>query len=309
MSSNCPRAHSRKFHLWGATRLLPCCELLPGSSVKEMMSDEAEFTVGPENQMELCGEPETPSSSKEKLSMDLLSMKQEEEGESSVWPSSVSTEDDVTVTHDVHEEKMENGQLSPDGFLSKSAAPELMNTAGDSIPPDQVDSLSDDFTGLRKDDPMHDPGSHALTGGTKNCNVSVDDRKVSVASALETGPSTSQITPALAQGINADIKHQLMKEVRKFGRKYERIFILLEGVQGPLAVRKQFIEFTIKEAARFKRRVLIQYLEKRHYKVHLRLPQALTFVLACDDRKSSGGLVLLFFRSTKRENNSGEAAM
>lgn len=157
---------------------------------------------------------------------------------------------------------MENGQISPDGFLSKSAAPELMNMAGDSIPPNQVDCLSDDFTSLRKDDLMHNPGSNAVIGGTKNCSVSVDDRKVSVTSALETGPNTSQITPAMAQGINADIKHQLMKEVRKFGRKYERIFILLEGVQGPLAVRKQFIEFTIKEAARFKRRVLIQYLEK-----------------------------------------------
>ena len=113
---------------------------------------------------------------------------------------------------------MENGQISPDGFLSKSAAPELMNMAGDSIPPDQVDSLSDDFTSLRKDGLMHNPGSNALIGGTKNCNVSVEDRKVSVTSALETGPNTLQITPAMAQGINADIKHQLMKEVRKFGR-------------------------------------------------------------------------------------------
>ncbi|XP_022409947.1 integrator complex subunit 6-like isoform X8 [Delphinapterus leucas] len=232
---------------------------------KGMMIDEAdEFVTGPQNKVKRPGEPSSPLSSKRRRN--------------------------VTVTHDVHE-KMENGQISPDGFLSKSAAPELMNMAGDSIPPDQVDSLSDDFTSLRKDDLMHSPGSNAVIGGTKNCSVSADDRKVSVASALETGPNTSQITPAMAQGINADIKHQLMKEVRKFGRKYERIFILLEGVQGPLAVRKQFIEFTIKEAARFKRRVLIQYLEKRHYKVHLRLPRPLTFVLACDDRKSSGGLV------------------
>ncbi|XP_022409944.1 integrator complex subunit 6-like isoform X5 [Delphinapterus leucas] len=203
---------------------------------KGMMIDEAdEFVTGPQNKVKRPGEPSSPLSSKRRRN--------------------------VTVTHDVHE-KMENGQISPDGFLSKSAAPELMNMAGDSIPPDQVDSLSDDFTSLRKDDLMHSPGSNAVIGGTKNCSVSADDRKVSVASALETGPNTSQITPAMAQGINADIKHQLMKEVRKFGRKYERIFILLEGVQGPLAVRKQFIEFTIKEAARFKRRVLIQYLEK-----------------------------------------------
>ncbi|XP_059766773.1 integrator complex subunit 6-like isoform X3 [Balaenoptera ricei] len=277
---------------------------------KGMMIDEAdEFVTGPQNKVKRPGEASSPLSSKRRRSMSLLLRKPQtpptvtnhvggKGPPSASWfpsypnlikPTLVHT--DVTVTHDAHEEKMENGQISPDGFLSKSAAPELMNMAGDSIPSDQVDSLSDDFTSLRKDGLMHNPGSNALIGGTKNCNVSVEDRKVSVTSALETGPNTLQITPAMAQGINADIKHQLMKEVRKFGRKYERIFILLEGVQGPLAVRKQFVEFTIKEAARFKRRVLIQYLEKRHYKVHLRLPQPLTFVLACDDRKSSGGLV------------------
>ncbi|XP_036695959.1 integrator complex subunit 6-like isoform X4 [Balaenoptera musculus] len=277
---------------------------------KGMMIDEAdEFVTGPQNKVKRPGEPSSPLSSKRRRSMSLLLRKPQtpptvtnhvggKGPPSASWfpsypnlikPTLVHT--DVTVTRDAHEEKMENGQISPDGFLSKSAAPELMNMAGDSIPPDQVDSLSDDFTSLRKHGLMHNPGSNALIGGTKNCNVSVEDRKVSVTSALETGPNTLQITPAMAQGINADIKHQLMKEVRKFGRKYERIFILLEGVQGPLAVRKQFVEFTIKEAARFKRRVLIQYLEKRHYKVHLRLPQPLTFVLACDDRKSSGGLV------------------
>ncbi|XP_036126463.1 integrator complex subunit 6-like isoform X25 [Molossus molossus] len=214
---------------------------------KGMMIDEAdEFVTGPQNKVKRPGEPNSPLSSKRRRN--------------------------ATVTHDVHEEKMENGQIPPDGFLSKSAAPEFMNMTGDGIPSNQLDSLSDDFTSLRKDDLINKPGSNALVGRIKNCSVSADDQKVSV-SSFETVPNTLQITPAMAQGINADIKHQLMKEVRKFGRKYERIFILLEGVQGPLAVKKQFVEFTIKEAARFKRRVLIQYLEKRHYKVRLRLPQ------------------------------------
>ncbi|XP_074180409.1 integrator complex subunit 6-like isoform X5 [Rhinolophus sinicus] len=204
---------------------------------KGMMIDEAdEFVTGPQNKVKRPGEPNSPLSSKRRRN--------------------------ATVTHDVHEEKMENGQIPPNGLLSKSAAPELMNMAGDGIPHNQLDSLSDDFTSLRKDGLIHKPGSNALIGGTKNCSVSADDRKISVASALGTVPNTLQITPAMAQGINADIKHQLMKEVRKFGRKYERIFILLEEVQGPFAVKKQFVEFTIKEAARFKRRVLIQYLEK-----------------------------------------------
>uniref|UniRef100_A0A8C9PI92 INTS6/SAGE1/DDX26B/CT45 C-terminal domain-containing protein n=3 Tax=Marmotini TaxID=337730 RepID=A0A8C9PI92_SPEDA len=44
--------------------------------------------------------------------------------------------------------------------------------------------------------------------------------------------------------------------------EYEKIFKLLEEVRGPVEVKKQFVEFTIKEAARFKRRDLIKHLEK-----------------------------------------------
>ncbi|XP_044090212.1 integrator complex subunit 6-like isoform X6 [Neovison vison] len=204
---------------------------------KGMMIDEAdEFVAGPQNKVKRPGEASSPLSSKRRRN--------------------------VTVIPEVHEEKMENGQLTPDGFLSKPAPPELMNTAGDGIPHNQLDSLSDDFASLRKDGLIHKPGTNAILGGSKSGSVSVEDRKVSGTSALGTVANALQITPAMAQGINADIKHQLMKEVRKFGRKYERIFILLEEVQGPLAVKKQFVEFTIKEATRFKRRVLIQYLEK-----------------------------------------------
>ncbi|XP_024783116.1 integrator complex subunit 6-like isoform X2 [Pan paniscus] len=258
---------------------------------KGMMIDEAdEFVAGPQNKVKRPGEPNSPVSSKRRRSMSLLLRKPQtpptvtnhvggKGPPSASWfpsypnlikPTLVHT--DATVIHDGHEEKTENGQITPDGFLSKSAPSELINMTGDLMPPNQVDSLSDDFTSLSKDGLIQKPGSKAFVGGAKNCSLSVDDQKDPVASTLGAMPNTLQITPAMAQGINADIKHQLMKEVRKFGRKYERIFILLEEVQGPLEMKKQFVEFTIKEAARFKRRVLIQYLEKRHYKVHLRLP-------------------------------------
>lgn len=125
---------------------------------------------------------------------------------------------DATVIHDIHEEKMENGQSAADGFLLKSAPAEFMNVAEDGLISNQLDSLSDDFTGLRKDGFIHKPSNNLLIGGDKSCSLSVDDRKIAMASALETVPNSMQITPAMAQGINADIKHQLMKEVRKFGR-------------------------------------------------------------------------------------------
>ncbi|XP_073885904.1 integrator complex subunit 6-like isoform X12 [Macaca fascicularis] len=248
---------------------------------KGMMIDEAdEFVAGPQNKVKRPGEPSSPMSSKRRRSMSLLLRKPQtpptvtnhvggKGPPSASWfpsypnlikPTLVHT--DATVIHDGHEEKMENGQITPDGFLSKSAPSELINMTGDLMPPNQLDSLSDDFTSLSRDELIQKPGINAFVGGAKNCSLSVDDQKDPVASTLGTMPNTLQITPAMAQGINADIKHQLMKEVRKFGRKYERIFILLEEVQGPLEMKKQFVEFTIKEAARFKRRVLIQYLEK-----------------------------------------------
>ncbi|XP_041493251.1 integrator complex subunit 6-like isoform X2 [Microtus oregoni] len=248
---------------------------------KGMMIDEAdEFVVGPQNKVKRPGEPNSPMSSKRRRSMPLLLKKPQTPplvinhlgGKgllSASWFPSCPTflkptlvHPDAAVIHDLHEEKMENGQSAAHGFLLKSAPAEFMNVAEDGLISNQLDSLSDDFTGLRKDGLIHKPSNSLLLGGDKSCGLSVDDRKIAMASALETVPNSMQITPAMAQGINADIKHQLMKEVRKFGRKYERIFILLEEVQGPLETKKQFVEFTIKEAARFKRRVLIQYLEK-----------------------------------------------
>eukprot|EP00075_Anas_platyrhynchos_P019401 XP_027308654.1 integrator complex subunit 6-like [Anas platyrhynchos] len=45
-------------------------------------------------------------------------------------------------------------------------------------------------------------------------------------------------------------------------KDHEKIFSLLEEVQGPMEIQKYFIEFAIKEGARFKNRVLIQRLER-----------------------------------------------
>ncbi|XP_010640755.1 integrator complex subunit 6-like isoform X2 [Fukomys damarensis] len=247
---------------------------------KGMMIDEAdEFVAGPQNKLKRPGEP-SPGSSKRRRSTSLLLRKPQtppavtnhvdEKGPlSASWTPSYPNllkptlvHSDATVVHDVQEEKMENGQTPSDGLLSKSAPAQRMNVAGDGLPSNQLDSLSDDCSSLRKDGLIHKAGNNVLVGGAQSCNLPVDNQNVIVPSTSETVPNKLQITPAMARGINADIKHQLMKEVRKFGRKYERIFTLLEEVQGPPEIQKQFVEFTIKEAARFKRRVLIQYLEK-----------------------------------------------
>ncbi|XP_059202666.1 integrator complex subunit 6 [Centropristis striata] len=62
-------------------------------------------------------------------------------------------------------------------------------------------------------------------------------------------------------GSQAELRSQVIKEVRKPGRNYEAILGLLQQVKGPVNVQKYFIQHAIKEAVRFKKRVLIQQLE------------------------------------------------
>ncbi|XP_017720884.1 PREDICTED: sarcoma antigen 1-like isoform X2 [Rhinopithecus bieti] len=155
-----------------------------------------------------------------------------------------------TVIHDIQEEEMENGQIPPNGLLSNSDSPELINMTGHRMPPDALGSFSYDFTSLSKDELIYKPDINEFAVGTKNYSVSAGDPPVTAMSSVETVSNTPQISPAMAKKINDDIKYQLMKEVRRFGQNYERIFILLGEVQGSMKVKRQFVEFTIKEAAR-----------------------------------------------------------
>lgn len=68
--------------------------------------------------------------------------------------------------------------------------------------------------------------------------------------------------------VNTELKAQIMKEIRKPGRKYENIFSLLKHVQGSLQIRLLFLQNVIKEASRFKKRVLIEQLEGFLEEIH-----------------------------------------
>ncbi|XP_029917996.1 integrator complex subunit 6 [Myripristis murdjan] len=72
-------------------------------------------------------------------------------------------------------------------------------------------------------------------------------------------PETIFIPPL--DGSQAELRTRVIKEVRKPGRNYEAIFRLLQEVKGSVNVQRYFIHHAIKEAARFKKRVLIQQLE------------------------------------------------
>ncbi|XP_077387614.1 integrator complex subunit 6 isoform X2 [Festucalex cinctus] len=62
-------------------------------------------------------------------------------------------------------------------------------------------------------------------------------------------------------GSQAELRTRVIKEVRKPGRNFEAILGLLQQVKGPLNVQRYFLQHAIKEATRFKKRMLIQQLE------------------------------------------------
>ncbi|XP_054977085.1 integrator complex subunit 6-like [Sorex araneus] len=151
--------------------------------------------------------------------------------------------------------------------------------ASDSHPPETAEYAEPDLMYMKRDESPHKGVDAPIKEGTMedelnetpSCGVPEKD-EVERSSAIESVPDATAhssvevlldkaISPALAQKINDDIKFQLMKEVRKLGRRYDAIFTLLEDVRGPLSVKKQFVELTIKEAARFKRQFLIKQLE------------------------------------------------
>ncbi|OCT95975.1 hypothetical protein XELAEV_18013667mg [Xenopus laevis] len=72
---------------------------------------------------------------------------------------------------------------------------------------------------------------------------------------------------------NIELKAQILKEIRKPGRKYGIIFTLLKDVQGDLQTRLLFLQNVIKEAARFKKRNLIEQLEGFLEEIHRRASQ------------------------------------
>ncbi|KAK2084021.1 hypothetical protein P7K49_039257 [Saguinus oedipus] len=119
----------------------------------------------------------------------------------------------ATVINDIKEEELEYGQTPPDGFLSDSAPPELINMTGDRMPPNPLDSFSYDFISLSKDELLYKINSNEFVVGTQNNSVSAGDSPVTAMSSMETVPNTPQISPDMAKKFNDDIKYQLMKEV------------------------------------------------------------------------------------------------
>lgn len=242
---------------------------------KGMMIDEAdEFVAGPQNKKRgNTGDPNSGAALKRRRSMSPLLRRpqtppiitnhvlgkgptgtQGQQGIVKPIPLHKGTEGNSVVSTESNGEQVPVGEAG-DGW------PEGVDGVEGLAPPEE-----------REEEESPDVGEERM--GLENC---VDERPPDHLPNCEdlSPPSQEEVmegdecdTPAQGtilmiplEGSNAELRTRVMKEVRKPGRNYEAIFRLLEEVKGPASVQRYFIHHAIKEAARFKKRVLIQQLE------------------------------------------------
>ncbi|XP_048461129.1 integrator complex subunit 6-like isoform X2 [Rhincodon typus] len=260
---------------------------------KGMMIDEAdEFVAGPQNKVKRPGECNTPGSLKRRRSMSPLLRRPQtppiinhtggKGPPSSPSPGAQPQPNivkHITVHKDMNsiplvdasgEKKMDEWQplekLAEDvPVTSPTEGPASMSSpAMENLLPSDLQAVSE-LNHMAEDVLDHKLGTDTVMRDSVESPSETDDE---TDVAVESNPGLSlaisdrlQVHPVM-EGNNAELRIKVMKEIRKPGRNYDRLFRLLEDIQGPLEIRRNFIQNTIKEAARFKRRVLIQQLER-----------------------------------------------
>ncbi|XP_075692046.1 integrator complex subunit 6-like isoform X2 [Rhinoderma darwinii] len=240
---------------------------------KGMMIDEAdEFVAGPQNKIKRPGESNTPASLKRRRSMSPLLLRRPQTPpiitnhvggkgppvtpgspalHNLIKPIPIHKDGNNTLTTEGNGERTDNGQAvekQMDG-LSPLIVPAALGD--EDMLPNNFDSVTNELNCLNEDNLDHKPINNTLIKAPLEIYVPLEDSLMTreCTSGLMV-PNSLEEMQSIINGANADIKIKVMKEVRKPGRNYEKIFALLEEVQGPSEVQKTFIEFTIKEAAR-----------------------------------------------------------
>ncbi|XP_075055170.1 integrator complex subunit 6 isoform X2 [Mixophyes fleayi] len=130
---------------------------------------------------------------------------------------------------------------------------------------ESADSTEDDDTGF---------GSNNSDLFIDNPNESGDLGNCFGSDAVAFSHKMRRLRPCRSyEEVNTELRTRILKEIRKPGRKYEMIFALLKDVQGNLQTRLVFLQNIIKEAARFKKRMLIEQLEGFLEEIHKRSNQ------------------------------------
>ncbi|XP_053871121.1 integrator complex subunit 6 isoform X3 [Malaclemys terrapin pileata] len=258
---------------------------------KGMMIDEAdEFVSGPQNKHKRPGEPNMQGIPKRRRCMSPLLrgrpqtppvMNNHVGGKGPPTPVT-QAQPDLVKPIPIHKTSETNNEIAADDVIENHVADPLSSdvfpNAMDSdfsVSPSPFNSLDGPTTH------SEDLGHEHL--GINNLNIDEfmknEESGGKERSTQENLPASSPnkgkkvIHSRSAREVNIELKAQIMKEIRKPGRKYERIFFLLKHVQGSLQTRLIFLQNVIKEASRFKKRMLIEQLEGFLEEIHRRSNQ------------------------------------
>lgn len=257
---------------------------------KGMMIDEAdEFVAGPQNKHKRPGEPNMQGIPKRRRCMSpLLRGRQQNPvvnnhigGKGPPAPAT-QAQPDLTKPLPLHKIPEASNDSTVDDVVENHVADQLSSD----VTPNAVDT---EFATSSPAGLLERPTNHTEALGHDHLGTN----DLAVGGFLENHeeprnkaqcPEESTPASSLSKGkklvhcrsheeVNTELKAQIMKEIRKPGRKYERIFTLLKHVQGSLQTRLIFLQNVIKEASRFKKRMLIEQLENFLDEIHRRANQ------------------------------------
>ncbi|KFZ61111.1 Integrator complex subunit 6, partial [Podiceps cristatus] len=258
---------------------------------KGMMIDEAdEFVSGPQNKHKRPGEPNMQGIPKRRRCMSPLLRGRLQTppvvnnhigGKGPPTPIA-QAQPDLVKPIPIHKTSETNNEATMDDVVENHITDPLSSDVFPNTVDSEFSMSSSPFNSLDR------PGAHTEDVGHEHLgnNLSVDgflenheesdSKEQSTEENLPTSSPSKGKKPVHCRNsreVNIELRAQIMKEIRKPGRKYEKIFFLLKHVQGSLQTRLIFLQNVIKEASRFKKRMLIEQLESFLEEIHRRSNQ------------------------------------
>ncbi|XP_032534979.1 integrator complex subunit 6 isoform X2 [Chiroxiphia lanceolata] len=258
---------------------------------KGMMIDEAdEFVSGPQNKHKRPGEPNMQGIPKRRRCMSPLLRGRPQTppvvnnhigGKGPPTPIA-QAQPDLVKPIAIHKTSETNNEVAVDDVIENHVTGPLSSDVFPNSADSEFSLSSSPFNSLDRPTAHTDDVVREHLGNNLNVDGFLENHEESGSKEQSTEENLPMSSPSKgkkpvhcrsSREINIDLRAQIMKEIRKPGRKYERIFFLLKHVQGSLQTRLIFLQNVIKEASRFKKRMLIEQLESFLEEIHRRSNQ------------------------------------
>ncbi|XP_065486323.1 integrator complex subunit 6 isoform X2 [Caloenas nicobarica] len=258
---------------------------------KGMMIDEAdEFVSGPQNKHKRPGEPNMQGIPKRRRCMSPLLRGRPQTppvvnnhigGKGPPTPMT-QAQPDLVKPIPIHKTSETNNEVTMDDVVENHVTDPLSSDVFPNTVDSEFSMSSSLFNSLDRPAAHTEDVGHEHLGNNLNVDGFLENHEESGSKEQSTEENLPVSSPSKgkktvhcrsSREINIELRAQIMKEIRKPGRKYERIFFLLKHVQGNLQTRLIFLQNVIKEASRFKKRMLIEQLESFLEEIHRRSNQ------------------------------------